>query len=160
MGATGDQGVGFWRWRIDEAAKRGRVLLGSQNGRRVEALRLVVSEEIVDSPLGLGAPARGIVGMLVVVLTGPVSEDGEAGPLQCRIDNAYVRPGLRRRGHASRMVQFLSDWARTLDVQAIDLQVAQTNVLGIAAWSGLGFRRSGDDVGAGFIAMSRAFGER
>ncbi len=148
--------TGFWRWRIGEAAGGGRVLLGPEGARRVEAWRLIVAEEPVTNPLGLGeSAAMAIVGMLVAVLHGAVREDGETGPLRCRIDNAYVRPGFRRRGHTHRMVDFLGGWAKMFEVVNLELQVAKGNALGRAAWGALGFEQTAETVEDRFLAMSR-----
>lgn len=90
------------------------------------------------------------------MLNGPVLESGETGPLRCRIDNAYVRPGFRRRGHTQRMVKFLAGWAEMFEVPELDLQVAEANEVGRAAWMSLGFRVSDRPAEPRFVAMSRA----
>lgn len=155
--------TGHWRSRIREACRAGYVRVGA-SGRsgplhadRVEALRVVVSEDDAANPFALEGPGSiAIVGMLVAVIEGGSVGSAGDGPLACRIDNACVRPEFRRRGHTARMVGFLAAWATTLDVHRIDLQVARANEPGIATWLALGFAPSGRSADRGFVAMSRS----
>ncbi len=145
----------FWLRRLREAARSGHVLLGHGSQQRTAAWRLIVSEDRVLNPFDDEAqPERAIVGMLVAHAAGPADAAGRPGELTCHIDNAYVRPMFRRRGHTSRMVTLLGEWATGAGAPSLDLQVARVNAGAVHAWFWLGFRLTDARADDGFVAMS------
>lgn len=94
---------------------------------------ILVSDVPADA--GLGAGSLGGLCIVRVDYAPPILEETERG----EITDLGVRPDLRRRGVARRLVEEAMAWLRDRGVQRVEIQVASGNREGQAFWRALGY---------------------
>ena len=114
-----------WHWQLVDALRQGCMARGDV----LEARRLIVIDDEATNPFVPDAPAvTSVVGLVFATYLEPRHASSRV-PIECRIDNAYVRPGFRRRGHLAAMVGMLAEWARSVEIEALDLQEIIAGIL-------------------------------
>ena len=92
---------------------------------------------VFDAADGQDPDAAQIVGLVIVRVdhAPPIMEEVE----RAEITDLGVRPELRRKGIARRLVDEAMDWVRDRGVSRVEIQVASGNKEGQAFWRALGY---------------------